>query len=309
MFDVVSIGNATMDAFVQINPKKHYRKRGHVGELFFAAGSKTEVEGLHFFSGGSATNTAVGFSRQGLKTACLCQVGQDASGEKILEELTREGVDSSLVLQMNSMNTAYSVILTGHGLNRVILAFGGATRKLDDRQSKIKWNLLKQSRCLYLGSLHSSLDLVERIGAFSKKNGIMLAWNPGQSELKHGFNRLKSMLKHVSILFLNGEEAEQLAGKGSYQENAKTLSEFVPLIIITLGPKGACGFDGKQLFFERAHAAKKVDTAGAGDAFNSGFLSSYLRNESLPACLKNGVNNATSVIQHLGAKNNLLYLK
>lgn len=308
MLDVVAIGNATMDAFVQINPETHFRPRKKKGELFFLEGSKIEVESLRFFSGGSATNTAVGFARQGLRTGCLCRLGRDEFGRKILKELRAEKVDTGLLL-FGSDATAFSVILTGHGLNRVIFAFGGATRKLDQHAKQINWNRLEKTRAIYLGSLHSSLSLVKRIALFSKKNNILLAWNPGQSELREGLGLLSPILKHVSILFLNGEEAEQLAGRGDYKENMKFLSAFVPLVVVSLGPVGAAAFDGQEFFFEESHPAHKLDSAGAGDAFNSGFLAAVLGGEPMQKCLENGVNNATSVIQFLGAKNNLLYRK
>ncbi|MDO8624489.1 MAG: carbohydrate kinase family protein [Candidatus Diapherotrites archaeon] len=305
MFDVVSVGNATMDAFVQINPKRHYRAGKK--ELFFRAGSKTEVENLLFFSGGSATNTAVSFARQGLRTACVCQIGNDESGHGILAELNREGINTRLVLQTTASATAFSVILTGHGLNRVIFAYGGATRKLDHAQRRIDWEKLSRTRALYLGSLHSSLALVKHLASFCERKKIFLAWNPGQSELKPGLRKLKPILQHVSVLFLNGEEAQQLAGEKDWRANARFLQRFVPLVVISLGPQGAGCFDGQKYWFERAHAAKKVDSTGAGDAFNSGFLSSVLHGDDLATALENGVANATSVIKYLGAKNRLLH--
>jgi sugar/nucleoside kinase (ribokinase family) len=307
MFDVVSIGNATMDAFVRINPKKHFRVSKD--ELFFHAGSKTEAEDLRFFSGGSATNTSVSFSRQGLRTGVVCQVGEDESGHAIMSELRVEGVDTSLVLQTSVSRTAFSVILTGHGLNRVIFAYGGATRKMDHAQRRINWAKLAKTRSVYLGSLHSSLGLVRRIGKFCAKKKILLAWNPGQSELKLGLPALLPLLLNTQVLFLNEEEADQLVGKKDWHENARELQKIVPLVVVSLGPLGAGCFDGSRFFFERAHAAKKVDSTGAGDAFSSGFLSSLLHGDDLQRALVNGVDNATSVIRYLGAKNRLLRRK
>ncbi len=306
MIDVVSVGNATMDAFVQINPAKHYRKRGRAGEVFFSAGSKIEVESLQFFSGGSATNTAVSFARQGLKAACLCQIGFDEFGNEVYSELAREGVNRALVIRSKNVKTAFSVILTGHGLNRVIFAFGGAARKLDENKNQINWKQLEHAKWVYLGSLHSSLSLVKRIADFCTKKQIGLAWNPGQSELKFGLKKLKPILKQVSVLFLNSEEAQQLMGHSSYRDNLRALAQFVPLNVASLGPVGAAAFDGAQFFFERAHKAQKADATGAGDAFNSGFLSEWIRNKPVSRCLYNGVCNATSVIQYLGAKNKLI---
>ena len=84
MFDVVSFGSAVVDIFVNTNISE---KKNFIG---YPIGSKILIEDLKFDIGGGGTNTAVAFSRFGLKTGCICKIGNDEKGQDILKLLKKE---------------------------------------------------------------------------------------------------------------------------------------------------------------------------------------------------------------------------
>src|SRR3990167_4561440 len=91
MFDVVTIGSATRDVLMRSEQFKIIEDKGFVtgqGECF-ALGSKIEIKDVVFTSGGGGTNTAVTFSRQGLKTSSVGAIGDDFNGKDITDELNR----------------------------------------------------------------------------------------------------------------------------------------------------------------------------------------------------------------------------
>src|SRR3990167_3480731 len=95
MFDVITIGSATRDAFFEVDFKtipwlKTPSKKAYALPL----GEKLEVESTLFTIGGNSANASVTFSRQGFATACVAKVGRDVSGEEIRRRLVREGVDA-----------------------------------------------------------------------------------------------------------------------------------------------------------------------------------------------------------------------
>jgi len=302
MLDVVSVGNATMDVFVEIDAKKKGRN------IVLPCGSKQEVKSIFTATGGGATNTAVSFSSLGLKTGILAAIGKDENGKAIIQELRKEKVDTSMVVQLPAYRTAYSAIITGKGFNRVILVYGGATTHLQ-KEKQVKWGKLAKAKWVYVSSFHSKPALLKKIFSFAAKKGIKIAWNPGKSEIAQGIGKLKPMLSKTRVLFLNKEEAKMMAGRGSVRANFRKLQKLVPLVVVTKGKKGSLAFDGKKVYRKGTHKIKVKDTTGAGDAFNSGFLSAIIWGRGIEKALELGTKNAESIITKIGAKNNFLSKK
>jgi len=299
MFDIVCIGNATHDVFVELDQKK----RGNC--IVLPCGSKQEVKSIFHATGGGATNTAVAFAKLGLKTAILVAVGKDNSANSIISELRHEKVDPSLIVKMPNRNTAYSAIITGRGIDRIILSYGGATSHLS-ASTKINWAKLAKSRWFYVSSFHSKPGLLKKIFEFAAKKGISIAWNPGKSELKQGMKKLAPLIKKADILFLNTAEAEMLTGKKQTKQNMTKLQKLAKLVVVTAGKKGSFAFDGSRHYASKVHKIKVVDNTGAGDAFNSGFLTAILWGKSIKKGLELGTRNAEAILVAKGAKNNLL---
>src|SRR3989338_2988770 len=301
LFDVVSVGSATRDVFVRVHPKVFK------GNICFLPGSKVEVEEVDYFSGGGATNSAVAFSRLGLKAAALCSLGKDLNAERILKELKKERVSTALVEFSKEKKTAYSVILTGFGRDRVILAYRGATAQLNDAK-KIPWRKLEEMKAkwLYVSSLHAKIGVLRKLFLFAEKTKIRVAWNPGMVELKQGLEKLKPLLKKVDVLLLNKSEALTLTHNAGVERNLEKLNRFCAIVVITEGKHGVHASDGKFTYFKKPFKVKVLDNTGAGDAFNSAFVAALIRGKKVEEALGWGMANANSVIQYLGTKNILL---
>ncbi len=299
MFDVICVGNATRDVFVHL--RKPHKARN--GTICLKEGSKQEVDGIKYDTGGGAVNSAVAFSRLGLKTGILAAVGKDESGKKILEELRKEKVSTALVKQLNC-KTAYSAIVTGEGFDRIILTYGGATRHLTNNR-QVDWKKMK-AKWLHVSSFHSKPNLLREIFSFAKQQGIKIAFNPGRSELGLGLKKLSQFLRKSDVLFLNRTEAEMLVGKNSIKSMLEKLQLFSETVVITDGKKGVHGFDGEKYYFKKTYCIKEVDTTGAGDAFNSGFIAALITGTDLDRAMAWGMEESQSIIEHLGAKEKLL---
>ncbi len=294
-FDVLCIGNAAMDAFVEM-PKQHLRENC----LVIPAGTKIETKNLSLYSGGGATNTSVGFARRSLKTAIMASIGTDDFGREIKAELQKEKVNTRHIFETKNYRTAFSVILTGFG-DRIILVYRGATRHLTEHKA-INFSALAQAKWIYLSSLHAPPGTTKKIIAEAKKKRTLIAFNPGKSELK---KRLKG-INGINVLFVNEEEAAQITGNKKTRRNLKALSKIAKITVITKSARGAEAFDGKRFYSTKSKKVNAKDTTGAGDAFNSGFLSEIIKGRGINAALHEGIENSCSVIKYLGAKNKLL---
>lgn len=297
-YDIVSIGNASQDVFVEISPE--YAKK----ELCFSLGQKIEIEGVHYFTGGGATNTAVAFARMGLSTGIISAIGNDSAGKAVESELRREKVSASLLMKSKTA-TAYSVILTGFGKDRVILVYRGATASLDP--AKINHEKI-DSKWIHVSSLHKAPKAMEKICVSAKKKGIMVSINPGKHELEGGMNGLAKTLENCDILFLNETEAMSLTKSADIERNLAAIYSRCKegIIVITAGSHGAYAFDGKTVYYKGILPVDVVDATGAGDAFCSGFLGAIASGRGIDEAMNWGTAQANSVVTTIGTKNILL---
>jgi sugar/nucleoside kinase (ribokinase family) len=309
MYDVITIGTAVQDVFVAskaLQVIKSNRFSTGMGECL-SLGTKIAIDKLVFATGGGATNSAVTFSRAGLRTACICKVGDDIHGKNILSELKREKVHCRFVATDERHPTGYSVILTAGTGDRSILTFRSAGGELS--KSDIPWKKLR-TKWLYISSVGGNIQLPEKIIMFASKNKIKIAFNPGGSEIKNHGNTLFRLLPFIDVFILNTEEAAIMTGL-PFEKKRAIIDEFSKhvsnIAVITDGKYGAYILTKEKTFFIHTTPKKVLNATGAGDAFGSGFVTGLiLENNNMPYAMQLGLWNAESVVQHIGAKVGIL---
>ena len=308
-FDIITFGNATRDVFLRSRKFRIISDRRSITgrTIGLVLGAKLEVDDVVFETGGGATNTAVCFNQLGYRTAFVGRLGKfDARGREIIEKLSRQGIDTSLVRLDADKGTAYSIILLTRSGERTILVYRGASTNFDARD--IAWSKLN-ARWFYITSMAGNLPVLGRLVDFARRRGIKVALNPGAVELEQGMGKLGPILKGIDILFLNLEEAARLTGLPYGQENRifKDLCVRLPgLVVITAGRQGAIVCDNQKKYRSGTNQIKVIDATGAGDAFGSGFLAAYLKRPDIAYALRVATINSESVIQKIGAKQGLL---
>ncbi|MFC1733840.1 carbohydrate kinase family protein [candidate division KSB1 bacterium] len=306
-YDIITVGSATIDVFVDTHSDKVMgEKKGHSLLTCYPLGSKILIKELKFTTGGGATNTAVSFSRLGLKAAYLGNIGNDSNGDKIIKELKKEKINF-IGTKSNDL-TNYSVILDSVKHDRTILAYKGASSKLDfNRLDKGKL----KTKWFYFSSLKGkAFQTSVKLMRYAKKNNIKVAFNPSTYEVSEGMRKLKPLLDCTDVIIFNREEASILLKKRK-QENIKKLLQGVrklgpKIVVITEGKKGAYCSDGINMYFIKPRKVKVVETTGAGDAFASTFIAGLAKGKDIEFSLRFALANSESVIQHYGAKNKLL---
>jgi len=308
MYDVITVGSATIDAFAKTDAELITIKTSEEEEnlIAYPCGTKILISDLDFHSGGGGTNTAVSFSRLGLKTAFLGRLGNDSNADLVLEQLQMENIE--FIGVMGKIQTGYSVVLDSIKDDRTILTYKGANNNL--KYSEIKKSKLKTKWFYFSSMLGESYKTLEKLALYAKKNKIKVAFNPSSYLAKKGTGHLKELLKSVDLVILNKEEAEYLVGHNPMVELLRNLAVLGPkLIIITDGKNGAHAFDLRHTYFLKARKLRVMETTGAGDAFASGVVAGLIYKDDLEFGLGMGMANASSVIKHLGAKNKLLTYK
>jgi len=311
-YDIVTIGDASEDIFIRPEGLKSEKNRrfGSGKSVTFELGEKIPVENVDYAVGGSACNTAVGFSRMGFATSIISALGDDYPADKILEKLEEEGVNTSNIVQKSDLESHFSVIMNV-GLDRTIFVHRG----LKD------YSLLTPKKSLnpkwfYLGPMGDDiLDIHSRVIEKVSQKNAKVAWNPGSHQIDKKIRSYKSLAKNTNVLFLNRSEAMRFLDvptSSNVKDLLKKIHIFGPkIIVITKGKGGAECFDGKRFYKVDSYDAEVADVTGAGDSFACGFLSKLIdsgkiNRDVIEEALKWGIFNSSSVIEKVGAQTGLL---
>ncbi len=236
--------------------------------------------------GGSAAITACGAARLGARTALCSLVGDDVYGEFMRAKLAERGVDTTGIATTQSASTGISIILAAEG-ERAILTALGTIEKLAAEHVDIA--LLAEARHLHvtpfflLAGLRPGLrELLKTARSMGLTTSMDTNWDP--SEQWDG--GLTEVLATADYLFVNAEEASRISGQSEPARAAAALFALGPAVIVKLGRDGALAHGPAGI--SRCPAAQPtaiVDTVGAGDSFNAGFLVGRLAGKSIPESL------------------------
>lgn len=323
-YDIITIGGATYDITFFPNEKETFlidNKQDILRQklLAFEHGAKINAKKVIYSFGGGAANTAVSFSNFGFKSAAIIATGKDIFGEEIISNLKKRKVNIDLIQKASHCASDLAFIITGPDKDRVIFRDDKVKNKLQLNRKSIA--ALKNTKWIYLNSLSGDWQkvLTEVFNIKKKKPNIKIAWNPGQSQLTGGIMNLKEYIKQTEILFLNQDEAIQLAMSDSEIKNKKMdlndIKNLLPIIknygpsiaVITCGKEGAWAYDGAKMHYAPIiEKGERADTTGVGDAFGSSFVAGMeLFKGDIDKAMKLGILNTASVVTAPGAQNGL----
>jgi ribokinase len=302
MYDVITLGSGTVDVFVKTKHPEIVKHKEH-DDVCLAIGQKILVEDLHVDTGGGGTNTAVAFSRLGLKTGWIGKLGSDLHAKTIRDEMRREKVD--FLGSHGKGMSGYSVILTGLEHDRSILAFKGINDQL--APSDVPWEKLKTKWFYFSAMMNKSFETLKKAALFAKKNRIKYAFNPSMYIAKMGVKALKPIIEDCDLLIMNKEEAQALLGCDcGCKELLAGLQRYAKIAVITDGSKIAHAYNGIELYQLIPPHINVVESTGAGDAFAAGMVAGIIIRKDLEDAMQWGMAESSSVLQYIGAKQKLL---
>lgn len=323
MFDVITIGSITRDAFFDV-PKFQtipWNKTPTGKGFLLPLGEKLEVGDVYFTSGGNSANASITFARSGFNVACVGKIGNDAGGREIRRRLGEENVNTRALKETSRLGTAYSVLLLKNG-ERAILGYHGASglfgpEDIDFKRLKARW--------WYVSLSGDSYKMFESIAGNAKRFGTALAFNPSGYHLRRDKKGILNLLGNISLLVLNEEEAALLTGVPFSREREvfRKLDKLTPgILAVTNGDEGVTISDGSHVYRTGTFRERKlIDRTGAGDAFGSGFVAALLHSgitrknihtvsrSQIADAIRFASANATSVVEHLGATEGILRTK
>ncbi len=273
MFDVLVAGEINPDLILTGDILPEF---GQVEKL---------VETATLTIGSSSAIFACGAARLGLRVGFVGLCGDDVFGQFMLAEMQKRGVDCSNVVVRRESATGLSVILNRSN-DRAILTFPGLIAALHGED--IGDQLLKQSRHLHVASyfLQTGLQpglptLFERAHAQGLTTSLDTNYDPSGA-----WAGVRDLLRLTDVLLPNRTEALAIAEAEDVERAARKLAATAGLVVVKLGADGALACQREAVTRAASTAVNVVDSVGAGDSFDAGFLFGYINGWDIQRALR-----------------------
>lgn len=257
-------------------------------EKFPEPGQEMEVPVMETFAGGGAALFALGIGKLGLHPVFQGEVGDDCYGDFIRKEFLKCHVDDFLLQTSKTQKTGISLSFTDKK-DRSFLTYRGTNESLHIDAVDIE-RVKGASHIHVTGYAGSSnhdayLSFLKRIKEETQISvSFDLGWD-STGEWKHEIYRL---FPYIDVLFMNETEAQHYARKEDVREAALDFAAYCGLAVIKMGKKGSIAVKGREIYKADAYLVDAIDTTGAGDSFNAGFVYGFLKGKSPEDSLRTG---------------------
>jgi sugar/nucleoside kinase (ribokinase family) len=247
------------------------------------------AENMMLTLGSSTAIVAHNLAALGCKVGFISRIGTDALGQIALERLSQRNVDVSKGRQTEgNKQTGLTVILQREN-ERNILTYPGTIfdLTLDD----LDFDYLTDSGHFHLSSYYLQRGLRPQIGELFRRlkaEGLTISLDTNDDPDDQWGGGLQDVLRYVDVFLPNAREAQRITKTSDLEAAVSQLAKLVPLVVIKQGEQGAMAQRGPERFRSSPVKVDLVDPVGAGDSFDAGFLSQYVRGADLPACLAAG---------------------
>ena len=288
--------NAEVIGFGALNVDKLYSV-----ENIASKDEESFIKGETDTPGGSAANTMVGLSRLGCSTSVIGKIAEDDDGDLIEYNLAINGIYTNNLIYSETGATGKCLGFVDSNGERCLYIDPGVNDEI--RLDEI--NPLNIMRCKimhYTSFVGDSFNTqIELLDLLNKE--CILSFDPGILYVQKGFDELKPILDRTDILLINESELRLLCNnnESSLKELAIGFLDMgIETVVIKQGSKGVFAMNNNETCEVESYKCDVVDTTGAGDSFNSGFLYSYLKGYDLEKSCQIGNWVASKAIEGFG---------
>ncbi len=223
--------------------------------------------------GGKGFNQAIAAHKSGGQVTMITKLGKDEFANVALNMLNKQNMSTKFVFTTNEAPTGAALIMVDENTsqNAIMVALGACNTFSDEDIAIIKQELEESN--ILLTQLETNVDAVEKVINIAYKSGVKVVLNPAPIQPIND-----ELYKMIDIITPNEIEAEILTGIKicNTDDGLKAAKYFldkgVKEVVITLGKKGVLAVTRESHKVFENYEVKVVDTTGAGDAFNGGFV-------------------------------------
>jgi sugar/nucleoside kinase (ribokinase family) len=255
---------------------------------FPTPGKEVLVRDFGMVMGSASAIMAMGLARLGTPVAFVGRVGEDVFGRFCLDQLASRGIDISRVIRGDGLQTGLTVAIS-HPLDRALVTYLGAISALTGRD--VPTSSMAGSHHLHSSSFFFQEGLrpdFPDLFARAQAAGLTTSLDTGYDSHEQWDGGLRATLEHTDLFFPNEVELRAITGSDDPVEGMRRLSNGRTRVVAKLGADGAMTLEKGEVVGVPAFPVKTVDTTGAGDSFNAGFLHAWLRGAPILDCLRLG---------------------
>jgi sugar/nucleoside kinase (ribokinase family) len=229
--------------------------------------------------GGGAVITAVKAARLGMNTTLISALSDSA-----VTRLRKERVQITNLRRRGEPHAITAALSTG--ADRAFVTYNGVNTKLEARLARVipQVKATHVHLCFYPHDCGHWVRVVERL----RKRGISTSWDFGWNEPLSNDRGLSDLIDALDFVFVNEHEARLYTGEPTLEASIRHWRQRQAITIIKIGEEGAVWIAPDKDLHVAAPKVKVVDTTGAGDSFNAGFLVAWMHGKSPEQCLKAG---------------------
>lgn len=251
-------------------------------------GREIIAESFSMALGSSTAICASGMARLGLGTGFIGKIGRDKFGDFVIEEIKKNGIDTNMIIVDENIKTGITISLS-MAKDRALVTYLGSIEVL--ALEDIDMELIKNTRHIHIGSYYLQNRLrpgIPELFASAKENGVSTSLDAGWDDTQQWNGDIFKALKFTDIFMPNESEALNITKKDNVRDAVEALSKHSKIVVVKCGPKGAVGKWGDQVVEQETFDLEPVDTTGAGDSFNAGFIYGFLNGYGLEKCMAYG---------------------
>lgn len=264
-------------------------------------GKEILAKNLTLTLGSSSAIFANNLTTLGSSVTLVGRLGYDYFGDYIFTCLSGKGVDVSHILRSREHDTGATVVLNFQE-DRAMATYPGAMAFLTLKD--ITEDVLQQSNHLHLSSVFLQEGLRNDIGTLFKRAkavGLTTSLDPQWDPSEVWDLNLQTLLPYVDIFMPNENELKALTRTSDRDRALEEIKPLVNTLVIKNGREGAYLWDGRELTHQPAFINPAVvDSVGAGDSFNAGFIHRFLQQKPLRECLEFGAITGAISTTHAG---------
>jgi sugar/nucleoside kinase (ribokinase family) len=270
---------------------------GEINVDLIVTGDATPIWGQHeklvddarLVPGGSSVIFACGAARLGLRTAFVGVVGDDVFGAFMRDHLQAAGVHTGYLIVDPTIHTGMTIILSRPEDDRALLTYLGSIAAL--RAEQVDRALLEAARFVHAGSYFMQRGLQPGLPALfaqARAAGAVTSLDTNWDPSGRWGNGLAAVLEQTDVFLPNMGEAQAIAGVADARQALQHLAQRVDIVAIKRGAEGALAARGAERLACPAPQVTPIDTTGAGDSFDAGFIAALARGLPLPEALAVG---------------------
>jgi ribokinase len=255
--------------------------------------------------GGSAANTLVGLARLGCKVGFIGKVADDHEGQLQIDCFKKEGVDTDGIIHASKGKSGVCLGFVDKKGARALYINPGVNDQIEFRELQAPY--ITDTQFLHLSSFVGEKSFRAQKKLMSLlPDTVKISFDPGSLYAQKGLAAIEPIIQNSFVMMPNSVELELITGESDIPKGAQMLLDMgVEIVAVKMGDKGCYVSNGVEKKTIQPFKVPVVDTTGAGDAFNAGFLYGLIQDKTLAECGRLGNFVASRSVMKMGARDGL----